>query len=319
MRRGRAPRGAIAAAAAAALTLVPAPGAGASEYTDSLARKVEREIVYVDPKAKPRVSTSEAGDIRLQITRKAIGRIKVAVIPDSRAEDDGGASGVATQVARRLELRGTLLVVAGPSIHAVTSHPDTQATVAAVTEAFERNKGDRAKQIRSAVSGIAAADPGPSADPRPGSSGGSGLPGGGSGDDIFDEINDAVKITTIIIGVAVALPFVAVFLWLLLRFRRSHREQEEDWDFAQEQLRNELIELGDEIRALDVDTSMPGANALGIADYEAAVAQYDRANMALQKAEQNPRLRVAEARAALKEGKRRISDAKVRLGVTQIP
>ena len=72
-------------------------------------------------------------------------------------------------------------------------------------------------------------------------------------------------------------------------------------------------------RALDHDTSMPGANALGIADYEAALAQYDRANRALDLADDNPRLRVAEARAAIKEGNRRISDAKVRLGVTPIP
>ena len=308
----------MSAAAAAALTLALVPAADASEYTDSLARKVESEIVYVDRKAKPKVSTAEAGQIRLRITQKAIGRIKVAVIPESRAQDEGGAAGVATQVARAMDLRGTLLVVAGPNIHAATSYANTEPTVAAVREAFERNKGDRAEQILGAVNGIAAADPGPSADPpRGGTSGGtSGLP---DGEDFFDEINDAVKLTTLIIGIAIALPFVAVFFWILLRVRRARKEQEEDWDFAREQLRNELIALGDEIRALDVDTSMPGANALGLADYEAAVAQYDRANMALDRAEQNPRLRVAEARAALKEGKRRISDAKVRLGVTPIP
>jgi hypothetical protein len=128
-----------------------------------------------------------------------------------------------------------------------------------------------------------------------------------------------VKITTFIVGAIIALPFLAVAIWIFLRVRRHRKEQEEDWDYAREQLRAELIQLGDEIRALDVDTSMPGANALGIADYEAALAQYDKANLALDRAEQNPRLRVAEARAALKEGQRRMADAKVRLGVTPIP
>ncbi|HEX8052556.1 MAG TPA: hypothetical protein VF517_06145 [Thermoleophilaceae bacterium] len=320
MRRKLPIGGSLAAVAAIASALASAPAASGSEYSESLARNVEREIVYVDPKATPRVSTTEAGAIRLQITRKDIGRIKVAVVPERRAEREGGASGLAAAVARDLELRGTLLVVAGSSIHAITSHPASDSTVAAVREAFERHEGDRGDQIRAAVDGIAAVDPGPSADAGGSTGGGSsgGLPGG-DGDDFFDEINDAVKFTTFIVGIAIALPFIAVFLWILLRFRRARKEQDEDWDFAQEQLRAELIELGDEIRALDVDTSMPGANALGLADYEAAIAQYDRANLALDRAEETPRLRVAEARAALKEGKRRMSDAKVRLGVTPIP
>lgn len=310
----------LAGPAAIAATLALAPAASGSEYSESVARGIEREIVYVDSKAKPRLSTAEVGAIRIQITRKAIGRIKVAVVPERRAEEEGGASGLAAAVARDIDLRGTLLVVAGSSIHALTSHPASDQTVATVREAFERNEGDRGDQIRAAVNGIAAVDPGPSADQRSSSGGGAapGLPGG-SGEDFFDEINDAVKFTTIVVGVVIALPFVAVFLWLLLRFRRARKEQDEDWDFAQEQLRTELIELGDEIRALDVDTSMPGANALGIADYEAAITQYDRANMALERAPENPRLRVAEARSALKEGKRRMADAKVRLGITPIP
>jgi hypothetical protein len=201
----------------------------------------------------------------------------------------------------------------------ITSHPASEPTVQAVNEAFQRND-DRTDQLLSAVNAIAAVDPGPSADVQQGGPPGPGnAPDFGSGDDFIDDIEDIVKLTTLLVGLAIALPFIAFFVWLLLRFRRSHKEQEEDWDYAQEQLRNELIALGDEIRALDHDTSMPGANALGIADYEAALAQYDRANRALDLADDKPRLRVAEARAAIKEGNRRISDAKVRLGVTPIP
>ena len=311
----------IATSAAAAVALAAAPAASGSEYTESLARNIEREIVYVDPKARPKISTSDAGATRLRIVKRAPGRIKVGVVPESRAEDEGGASGLAAAVGRDLDFRGTLMIVAGSNVYALTSHPASNQTVQAVDEAFKRHEGDRGDQILAAVNGIAAVDPGPSADVnRGGGSGGSGSPPDfGSGEDFFDEVGDAVKITTFIVGAIIAAPFLAVVLWIAFRVRRGRKEQEEDWDFAREQARNDLIALGDEIRALDVDTSMPGANAKGIADYEAAVAQYDKANLALDKSEQNPRLRIAEARSALKEGHRRISDAKVRLGVTPIP
>ena len=306
---------------AAALALAAAPAASGSEYSRSLAKKIESEIVYVDPKAKPRVSVAEAGRIRLRIVGEAPGRIKIAVVPESRAAEEGGASRLAAAVGRDLRFRGALMIVAGSNVYTLTSHPESDETVRAVTKAFQREEGDRADQILAAVNGIAAADPGPSADlDKGGESGGTGAPPDfGNGEDFIDDVTDIVKLTTLLVGLAIALPFIAVFVWLLLRFRRGRREQEEDWEHAQEGLRNDLIALGDEIRALDHETSMPGANALGIADYEAALAQYDRANRALDLADDNPRLRVAEARAAIKEGHRRISDAKVRLGVTPIP
>lgn len=321
MLRGWPARTAIAAATAAALALAAAPAAGASEYSKSLAKKIENEVVYVDPKAKPRVSVGEAGRIRLRILDKAAGRIKIGVVPAGRAEDEGGASGLATAVARDLDFRGTLLIVAGSNAHALTSHPASGPTVQAVDEAFRKHQDDRGDQLLSAVNAIAAVDPGAAADvEQPGAPAGGGTPDfSGDGDDFIDDIGDTIKTTVLLIGLAVMLPFIAVFVWLMLRFRRGHKEREEDWDFAQEGLRNELIALGDEIRALDHETSMPGANALGIADYEAALAQYDRANLALDKSDDNPRLYVGEARAAIKEGQRRIADAKVRLGVTPIP
>jgi hypothetical protein len=319
VRPGRPLRRAIASASVAALALAAAPAASGSEYSRDLARKIEREVVYVDPKAKPRVSVSEAGRIRLRILDKAPGRIKMAVVPASRAENEGGLAELANAVNRDLDFRGSLMIVAGANAHVVTSHPESTRTAQAADKAF-RGSDDRSDQLLAAVDEIASVDPGPSADVQQGGAPGPGnAPDFGSGDDFVDDIEDIVKLTTLLVGLAIALPFIAFFVWLLLRFRRSRKEQEEDWDYAQEQLRNDLIALGDEIRALDHDTSMPGANALGIADYEAALTQYDRANRALDLAEDNPRLRVAEARAAIKEGNRRIADAKVRLGVTPIP
>ena len=315
-------RGGIAAAAVAA-GLLAAPGAApASKYSQRIAKKIQSEVVYVDSKARPKVSTGEAGRIRLRIVDKAPGRIKIALVPESRVEDEGGVSGLGTAIARDLKLKGALLVVAGNSRFIITSHPDSNQTATAIDEAFnKRPNDDRADELLSAVNGIAAADPGPSADP-PDPGGGGNVPDVGNfddaSDDIFDTVDDAIKTTTIIIAAFFIVPILALIIWIALRVRRSRKESAGDIDFAQEQLRNELIALGDEIRGLEVDTQLQGANPLGVADYEAAVQQYDRANFALERSEQNERY-LGEARAALKEGQRRISDAKVRLGVTPIP
>ena len=308
----------VAALVAALLAVLAAP-AGASEYTDEVAREVERQIVYVDPKAKPKLSTAETGRIRLRITQKALGRVKVAVVPASRAEDEGGASGIAGAIARDLEFRGALMVVAGRNVHVLTTHPESSQAIATVDEAFKKYEGDRADQIVRSVDGLAAIDPGPSAD----TGGPPGAPAGtddfnDQADGIFETVEDAIRTTTLIIAAFFIIPILAGIIWIVLRVRRNRKEAEGDVDFAQEKLRGSLIELGDEIRALEVDTSMPGANALALSDYEAAVQQYDKANFALSKSEQNPRY-VGEAKAAIAEGHRRISDAKVRLGITPVP
>ena len=318
MRRARVTKGGIAAAAVAAGLLASAAPAGASEYSKSLARKVEREVVHVDRKAKPKVSVAEAGRVRLRIVKKAPGRIKIAVIPESRAEEEGGVSGLATAMRRDLDLRGALLVVAGLQAYTITSHGANGETVAAVQEAFNRHNDDRGDQLLAAVNAIAAVDPGPGNDagsaPGPGDIGDF----NNQTDDVFDSVEDAFRVTTIVIALSFAIPIIAIVLWIAYRVRRSRREAEGDVDFEQEGLRNQLIALGDEIRGLEVDASMPGVNALGVSDYEAAVQQYDRANFALERSEQNPRY-IAEVKTALAEGQRRMSDAKVRLGVTPTP
>jgi hypothetical protein len=322
VRPASATRGGIAAVAALSGLLAAAGGAGASEYSQSIAKKVENEVVYVDRKARPKVSIGEAGQLRLRILDKAAGRIKIAVLPESRVEDEGGVSGLGSAIARDLKPKGALLVVAGDSRFIITSHPASDQAATAVDEAFNRRPNDsRGRELLGAVNGIAAADPGPSADPP--DMGGGGVPGNVGNfedqtDDIFDTVDDAIKTTTIIIAAFFIIPILALLIWIALRVRRSRKEAAGDLDFEQEGLRNELIALGDDIRALEVDTTMPGVNAMGVADYEAAVHQYDRANFALERSDQNPRY-VAEARAAIAEGKRRMSDAKVRLGVTPTP
>lgn len=302
----------VAAATAALLAAAAPPGAAAASYTETLAKRVEREIVYVERGARPSVSGSDAGRLRLRIVRKDNGRIKIAVLTGSNAEENGGVTGIAHGVARHLDFRGALVIVAEQNVYALTSHQASAPTVQALQEAFGRHEGDRPRQLLAAVDAIAAVDPGPGADPQRSSP--STIPGVPNVEDDVEGIFDAVRIGFLIVAAAIALPFVLVAIWLLLRFRRSRRQADEVQADRRHDVRDQLIKLGDEIRALDLDAQMPGVTAASLVDYEAAIEQYDRANAVLARADADSPHRVQEASAAIAEGMRRINAAKVRLG-----
>jgi hypothetical protein len=301
----------LAATALAAGALAPGPAAAAS-YPEALAKKLGN-VVYVENGAKPKVSVSDEGKLRLRILDKDRGRIKIAVVRTGTANENGGVTGLAHATARHLDLRGTLVIVAGQEVYALTSHPEAGATVQALQEAFRKNEGDRARQLLAAVNAIAAVDPGPKADPQgtPNSS----IPSFPDVDDDVEGIFDAFKIGALVVAGAIALPFLAVTIWLLLRFRRSRRREEEVQEDRQHDVRDQLIELGDEIRALDLDAQMPGVTSNSLVDYEAAIEQYDRANAVLARADADSPHRVQEAAAAVAEGMRRIQAARARLGL----
>jgi hypothetical protein len=297
--------------AACAVLLIGAGDAAAQSYPEQLAKRVESEVVHVEKGATPKISAAAAGRIRLRILRKDNGRIKIGVVMARHAAEYGGATGLTHAVARHGEFRGALMIVAENSIYVVTSHGRPDVTANAVREAFEQHKDDRPRAILAAVDGIAATDPGPSADldrPQTPATGGD-VPGFDDAEGIFD----AIRIGTIVVMGAIALPFILFAIWLALRFRRQAkrgRVMEED---QRQNVANQLIVLGDRIRALDLDAQMPGVTSSMLADYEAAIAQYDRANDLLSRSEDVPH-RVAEAGTAVSEGLRRIEMARQRLG-----
>jgi hypothetical protein len=72
------------------------------------------------------------------------------------------------------------------------------------------------------------------------------------------------------------------------------------------------VELGEDIRSLDLDTSMPNVSRAALAEYEQAIASYDQANELL--SGDPSEYRVSQARAAITAGKRHIAAARERLG-----
>ena len=75
---------------------------------------------------------------------------------------------------------------------------------------------------------------------------------------------------------------------------------------------DELVALGDEIRELDLDTSMPDASRAALAEYEQALARYDQANELL--SGDPTEYQVEQARAAIAAGRRHLAAARERLG-----
>ena len=76
-------------------------------------------------------------------------------------------------------------------------------------------------------------------------------------------------------------------------------------------MRGDVVELGDEIRALDLDVQMPGANEEAKADYETALGAYERASAAVDRARTPQDLEPVGA--AVEEGRYAMASARARL------
>jgi len=193
----------------------------------------------------------------------------------------------------------------------VTSYPQSDAAAAALRTAVNAHPNDRlVDELIAAIPPIARVDPGPEADPgTPGQPVSVPIP---DGDDFLDDVGDAFKLGVLIVAGAVALPFILGAVLLAARARRRRARAKEVRAAGERSASDELLELGEGIESLDIDTSMPNAPRAALAEYEQAIARYDQANELL---EGDPsEYRVQQARAAIGAGRRHIAAARERLG-----
>lgn len=288
--------------------LVAAAPAQAASPAETAGRALESDPVYVHPGAADRLTVPEQGRVRLAIVRSAIGRIKVAVVPAAVASRAGGIGPFANEIDQTLHVRGSLIAVAGRDYWIVTSYPQSDAAANALRTAVNESPDDRlVDELLTAIPEIARIDPGPDADPgqqQPDS-----VP---DADDFFDDIGDAFKLGVLIVAGAIALPFLLGAVLLAARARRRRAREREVREAGEQSADDELVELGEEIRSLDLDTSMPNASRAALAEYEQAIARYDQANELL--SGDPTEYRVDQARAAIAAGKRHIAAARERLG-----
>ncbi|MEA2482393.1 MAG: hypothetical protein QOC55_340 [Thermoleophilaceae bacterium] len=253
-----------AALAAALVFATPASallGAGASQI-DQAIQGLQSSPVYVDPRSGGVLSHQEARQVAAQIDARNAGPMYIVVMPQSAADAVGGDPiGVLRQIQSQLNRPGVYAGIIGSHFRAGATGgilPTGEAGKLA-TDAFNAHHGQGADVVLTDfVNRIGSARAG-------GGSGGSGGSGGASG------AGGLILIGVIAAGIGAV---------LLSRRRRQRRELEQVKLIA----RDDLVELGDQIRALDMDVSMPNANTDAKAHYNQAVEIYQSAEQRFDRA-----------------------------------
>lgn len=296
---------AIAVAAALAAPSVAGAAADAGEIGDGLAR----DPVYIEPGAEPRPSRAAAERLRERIADRQANRIKIVVVDPSSARGATGVARLANAIDREHEFRGSILVAAGSSFHVLVSYDDVGGAIDAVTSSVEQNRGDGlAAQLLAAVDALAKVDPGIAGDPAAATPP---VTITSPDEGLGDAISGAVWLIGAAIATAVLLPVLALLLAAAWRRWRRGEELDAEREEASAAARDELVALGDGLRALDLDVSMPGADAAGVAAYERALALYETADKAL--GPSGGVRRLGRATTALERGRAELESARTRL------
>jgi LPXTG-motif cell wall-anchored protein len=244
----------VALAAAAALALA-APAGALVGTIDQAVQGLRSSPVYVDPAARNILSESDARRIAQEIDAKNAGPMYIVVLPAAAADTAGGDPvSVLREIQKRLGRPGVYAGIIGSHFRAGATAgilPKGE-TAKLADEAFRKHRSDGAAVVLTDfVDRVAAARHG-------GGSSGGGSSGAGG----------LVLLGLLVLGGGA---------FVLVRRRNQRRELEEVKHVA----RDDLIALGDEIRALDVDASMPNANAEGKQHYNQAVDIYQSAEQGL--------------------------------------
>ena len=314
-------RRAIAAGAVCAV-LGPVPhAAAAGSSAREVAAGLRSDPVYVADSERERLSVPERGRLRLRIVRKDIGRIQIAVVSPESADRAGGVGALANAVDQAMPgRRGSLVLTTGSAFHVVTSHRVVEPTAAALRSAVQSNRDEGlAAQLLAAVDGIAEVDPGAGADVNAPPAG---MPTitvpASQANDVADDVGDSFRLGVLIVAAAIAVPFLLGAMALVMALRRRHQAAEDRETLERGDARDELVALGEEIQALDLDVEMPDASARGREEYERALRLYDRANQLLGRDDPSE-VELYEARRSLEEGRRRLAAARDALAAGETP
>jgi hypothetical protein len=258
------------------LSLVLAAPAFGQAGLDEAARALRSDPVYVDPSAEL-ADAVDAGALRERIRASGAAPIYIAVLPES-----GSPEATLRALHSAVGARGTYAVIDGRSFRAAsdlfpagvdaTAARQESTTPEETLEAFIDRVGERR------------------AGRSPRSSGGGGVP-------IF-----AIFLAILALG--------GLGLWFVGR-RSTRRAEAEQLAEVKENVRDDLVALGDDVRALDLDVEMPGADPAAKEDYARAVGAYERANRVFETARRVEDL--APAAEALEEGRYAMTSAKARL------
>jgi hypothetical protein len=283
---GRSRGGVLIAVALAVAVAAPAPVRAAQQndsVVDEAAQALRADPVFVHPDAEHPLEDEAAQLVRERIDESQAGPIYVAVLPDeARAEAGGDAAQVVSLLRDALGRDGTYAVVVGDEFWAgSTEYESAPIADEAVREQGEEGVSAVLLYFVDRLSELAQGGS-PSEDP---SSGIGFLP------------------VVLILGVLGVVAFAVAQ-------RRSRREQEE-LEEVRKVATEDLVALGEDLRTLDLDVEMPGADPKAKEDYVRALESYERATAELDRARRAEDLRPVTA--TLEKGRYAMASARARL------
>ena len=287
-------------AAVAALALLGMLASPALAAPADVAAALRENPVYRDQAAEADISVDQVRDH----IRKAGTPIYVAILPTSARDPYGGSvTELGKAIANELRRNGTYMIISGDQFAAANygdALPDGQAQTLA-DQAVDDHVNDPQAAVLQWVDQVGAAARGePVAQ-----TGGDG--GGGAGG----------VIATVAVLTALAVGGGALIFGM--RRRRREREAERQRELAEVKAvaQEDLVALADDIRALDLDTSMPDADQEAVRHYTEAVDQYQKAATAFDRARRTEDL--APMSAALEAGRCEMASAKAILEGRPLP
>jgi hypothetical protein len=251
-----------------ATALAAAGPAHAEDVLEHAGETLTLDPVYVAPDAEFGISDDEADDLRSQITDEDADPLFIAVLPRS-ADDSTGDDPVAAlrEIADKASEPGVYAAVIGRSFRAGATGDDqlsgTQVgRIARSAFAAERRNGTYAV-LSEFVRRVGVVRASTAAQPKSGG----------------NEDGGASPWLWVLVGVGAV---VALLAWL--GRRRRLREEAQELTRARNATRDEVIALGEEIRALDLDMDLPGVDPEAKSRYDEAVECYQQAEQLLDSA-----------------------------------
>jgi len=281
------------------LALVLAPSAAAQIATsvvdDAISALRVGETVYVHPAAEATLDDEEAEQLRARI-EAAGGQIFVAVLPAEVAAPDAALR----EIANGVRDRGVYAVVVGRSFRAGNFGGLRKGLVRRIADdALRTGRDEGAVGVLGEFVDRVGGARGRSGTEEPASDSGSDG-GGGAG-----------------LGIVAAIAAGGVALFALRRRRERNRGRDREFRAVRETAEEDLVALGEDIRALDLDVELPGADPAGKEEYARALSAYEAASAAFGRARAPEDMEAVSS--SLEEGRFAMESAKARLAGRRPP
>jgi hypothetical protein len=314
-----------------ATVVIAAPAASAGDVVTigdvdvaALGKSLPSNPVQAAGKPDPTLSRSQRTSLAARIKKKDPGRIWIAVVSPFDPQQTGDVS---SSLADYINKPGVVIVVSGSNYHVTTSWESGTTAAERLGRAVNHPGDSLVVQMRKAIDSFAKAD---AARHHPGSGGGqshtattndqgtvtapsttngpSNQNGGSSSGGL---------IAALVILVLILIPATLFGTRFARRQMRASHWQREAAADSRTQAQADLVKLGEDIGALDIDSSMPKASAQAKDEYSKAIDAYQEAEQRLKSSDDA--YQFAKGREALARGQEHVRAAGALFGGGSAP